>query len=747
MAGPKGVNVRGLGVLGGAIGKNVQEAVSQGQKILGGQGAKISAGTGDWQASSSAFKTLVSELKNSVKQLKEFNKEIEKVNKGMKGAPSGGGGGKGGGGGGIGGGGAFAQAASGAIMGMGYQAANVIMGTITNLLTAGIARRLSSDDLGARLGMIASGGRLWGQENRQIAVAARKGVGRGFGGERNPDLPAYTANNPLNPISEILQGSETFGTYSNEERMALLSSMSRSGFTNPRGQEGFKGGTLPFAIAATLGTSLETPARLMQTGAGAGLGQQGNLGLMGFAATAAKEFGGDRPTVLFEKMVDHLEKISEQGEKGLASQAGFMANLVGRGMSAEDAARVAGQTSGMFRGVNLLSTLAYSKVGGAPNMFSFLERAQLSELPNETLARTFPGRTEEIMKFRGGILGKGGETSSQTGSDLRMAGLQGFLNMVGAGKAPGGMAMAQTLLAGQGINLDLPSLQRIIKGDWTPEDTKQLDPQNQIRTLQDIETNTKKSADSLENFINLYADMIEKSGEAGKKTIQEWRERIPRAVGEVTVGAGGASLGGEFSGQTGEIGAPRSGTMAANLEKFTDSIKRAEDKHGLRRGELFALLHTESAFNPNAKNPSGASGIGQFTKSTFKSRHPELSPDVRITDPEFMINESAEYLSELKRKEGGSFAKAVYDYKGVAVGGATMGNVYEAASLADKYNSKFSGDDSTNFGMMMETFRQQNQLLQSMKNSLNGINITNQSMEIQGQRNQGPTTPTDIIIE
>jgi len=78
-------------------------------------------------------------------------------------------------------------------------------------------------------------------------------------------------------------------------------------------------------------------------------------------------------------------------------------------------------------------------------------------------------------------------------------------------------------------------------------------------------------------------------------------------------------------------------------EPYLQSTSAAEKKYGLPENLLNQLINTESEFNPDALNPSGATGIAQIV--------PKWHPKVDATDP----NASIDYAASLLKKHHDKF--------------------------------------------------------------------------------------------
>ena len=122
----------------------------------------------------------------------------------------------------------------------------------------------------------------------------------------------------------------------------------------------------------------------------------------------------------------------------------------------------------------------------------------------------------------------------------------------------------------------------------------------------------------------------------------------------------------------------RSGTL-----KYTDSIKKAEEKHGIPEGMLFKLLRTESNFNPKATSEKGAQGIAQLI--------PKFHPGVDPFNPEEAIPYAAGYLKENFNRFG-SWRKALAAYNWGPTSLAKHG-LEKAPKETRDYIKKILGDE------------------------------------------------------
>lgn len=78
--------------------------------------------------------------------------------------------------------------------------------------------------------------------------------------------------------------------------------------------------------------------------------------------------------------------------------------------------------------------------------------------------------------------------------------------------------------------------------------------------------------------------------------------------------------------------------------RFDDIINRAAQEHSIDPRDLWALIKTESGFDPNALSSAGAFGLGQLIPSTFRA-HSKRGQN--IADPEANINAAADYFRDI----------------------------------------------------------------------------------------------------
>ncbi len=70
-------------------------------------------------------------------------------------------------------------------------------------------------------------------------------------------------------------------------------------------------------------------------------------------------------------------------------------------------------------------------------------------------------------------------------------------------------------------------------------------------------------------------------------------------------------------------------------------------RYGLDRHYLTAIMHVESAFNPDAVSPVGATGLMQLMPATAR-RFGVTDPRRQLRDPETNVDAGAQYISYLR---------------------------------------------------------------------------------------------------
>ncbi|WP_201527959.1 lytic transglycosylase domain-containing protein [Psychrobacter frigidicola] len=127
---------------------------------------------------------------------------------------------------------------------------------------------------------------------------------------------------------------------------------------------------------------------------------------------------------------------------------------------------------------------------------------------------------------------------------------------------------------------------------------------------------------------------------------------------------------------------------------YDSYIRDSSARHGVDPGLLKAMMHTESAFNPNARSPVGAQGLMQLMPAT--ARRFKVS---NAWNPAENIEGSAKYIAWLMRRFNNNveFAVAGYNagegnvdkYKGIPPFKETRNYVKRVMS---RYNSLYKND-------------------------------------------------------
>ena len=124
--------------------------------------------------------------------------------------------------------------------------------------------------------------------------------------------------------------------------------------------------------------------------------------------------------------------------------------------------------------------------------------------------------------------------------------------------------------------------------------------------------------------------------------------------------------------------------------KYTDEISEAAKKFSLEESLIRAVIHIESAFNPQAVSPKGARGLMQLMPETAKDLGVRNSFAVREN-----IHGGSRYLAWLLKRYKGNTAKAlaaynagpgvVENYGGIPPYAETRAYVKNVLALKDRY--------------------------------------------------------------
>lgn len=99
--------------------------------------------------------------------------------------------------------------------------------------------------------------------------------------------------------------------------------------------------------------------------------------------------------------------------------------------------------------------------------------------------------------------------------------------------------------------------------------------------------------------------------------------------------------------------------------KYTFEIEKYADEYDVPRALLFAVVHTESGFDPNAVSSAGALGLTQITPETFhwlQTKTGETLPDSALYEPDVSVRYGALFYSMLLSEFGGDIRTAAAAY-------------------------------------------------------------------------------------
>jgi soluble lytic murein transglycosylase-like protein len=138
------------------------------------------------------------------------------------------------------------------------------------------------------------------------------------------------------------------------------------------------------------------------------------------------------------------------------------------------------------------------------------------------------------------------------------------------------------------------------------------------------------------------------------------------------------------------------GTLRLNTAAYEPEIRSAAAQHGVDEAIVRAIIHAESAFNPNARSRVGAQGLMQLMPPT--ARRFGVS---NAYDPAQNIRGGVQYLAWLLKRYNGdlTLAAAGYNagegavdrYKGVPPYSETRRYVERVRVLADRYRGVLAG--------------------------------------------------------
>ncbi len=118
-------------------------------------------------------------------------------------------------------------------------------------------------------------------------------------------------------------------------------------------------------------------------------------------------------------------------------------------------------------------------------------------------------------------------------------------------------------------------------------------------------------------------------------------------------------------------------------QKYEAEVAAASEKYGVPKHIIFAVIKTESNFDPDVKSSAGACGLMQLLPSTFSEMSGIADAERYIYDPQINIDAGTKYLAYLYTRYG-NWETVYAAYNG------GLGNVDEW--LADK---NYSSDGKT----------------------------------------------------
>lgn len=98
---------------------------------------------------------------------------------------------------------------------------------------------------------------------------------------------------------------------------------------------------------------------------------------------------------------------------------------------------------------------------------------------------------------------------------------------------------------------------------------------------------------------------------------------------------------------------------------YSYEIEHYADEYGVPRVLLYAVIHTESGFDPSAVSSAGALGLTQITPETFhwlQTKTGETLPDSALYEPETSIRYGAYFYSLLLSEFNGDVKTAAAAY-------------------------------------------------------------------------------------
>nr|WP_255691952.1 lytic transglycosylase domain-containing protein [Luteimonas sp. XNQY3] len=137
------------------------------------------------------------------------------------------------------------------------------------------------------------------------------------------------------------------------------------------------------------------------------------------------------------------------------------------------------------------------------------------------------------------------------------------------------------------------------------------------------------------------------------------------------------------------------GSVRLNENAYRDEVARASREFGVEEAIVRAIMHAESAFNPNALSRAGAQGLMQLMPATAAR-----FGVVNAFDPEQNIRGGVEYLAWLLKRFNGDLTLAAAGYNagegavqrhgGIPPYAETQRYVVRVGTLADRYRGQLA---------------------------------------------------------
>ena len=100
----------------------------------------------------------------------------------------------------------------------------------------------------------------------------------------------------------------------------------------------------------------------------------------------------------------------------------------------------------------------------------------------------------------------------------------------------------------------------------------------------------------------------------------------------------------------------------ADILQLKEMARQAAEKYGLSAPLVFAVISVESGWNPDAYNPSGATGLMQVMCK--EAGFPERPSKAELLDPATNLDWGCRILADCLKRAGGDVQKALCYYSG-----------------------------------------------------------------------------------